>query len=297
MVSALLDEGAGDLDSRAFHEKLEGKAIELRFRAGRDYFNGSLRMLNEHRDDAVELMRLALTAPRFETKTSSASAAKSFPPLQRDTTSPNAIASRRWWAAAFPGPSLWPGGQRFAGVVAAHRRRRSADLCQTRPGPRRTEDSDRRQSRRGGGRRADRPHFRFASAKADLQPVPMADAARPRPAYRGRPGRAADRHHFRPRRAFSARIRISWPPIFFNHILGGGTFSSRLYTEIREKRGLAYSIHDNLVWLKSTALMIGGTATRADRTARNVDRDRKRNSAHGGKRADGRGTRQGEILS
>ena len=52
-----------------------------------------------------------------------------------------------------------------------------------------------------------------------------------------------------------------------DHILGGGTFSSRLYSEVREKRGLAYSINDSLLWLKGTALMIGGTATRADRTA------------------------------
>jgi len=52
-----------------------------------------------------------------------------------------------------------------------------------------------------------------------------------------------------------------------DHILGGGTFSSRLYAEVREKRGLAYGISDSLVWLKGTALMIGGTATRADRTA------------------------------
>jgi zinc protease len=52
-----------------------------------------------------------------------------------------------------------------------------------------------------------------------------------------------------------------------NYILGGGTFSSRLYREVREKRGLAYSIYDSLVWLKGAALMVGGTATRADRTA------------------------------
>ena len=52
-----------------------------------------------------------------------------------------------------------------------------------------------------------------------------------------------------------------------DHILGGGSFSSRLYSEIREKRGLAYGISDSLVWLKGTALMIGGTATRADRAA------------------------------
>jgi zinc protease len=50
-----------------------------------------------------------------------------------------------------------------------------------------------------------------------------------------------------------------------NHILGGGSFSSRLYHEVREKRGLAYSVSDNLIWLNHTALFLGGTATRADR--------------------------------
>ena len=51
-----------------------------------------------------------------------------------------------------------------------------------------------------------------------------------------------------------------------NHILGGGTFSSRLYREVREKRGLAYGVSDSLVWFRSAAVAIGGTQTRADRT-------------------------------
>jgi zinc protease len=51
-----------------------------------------------------------------------------------------------------------------------------------------------------------------------------------------------------------------------NHILGGGTFSSRLYKEVREKRGLAYGVSESLVWFKRAAIVIGGTATRADRT-------------------------------
>jgi zinc protease len=55
-----------------------------------------------------------------------------------------------------------------------------------------------------------------------------------------------------------------------NQILGGG-FSSRLYQEVREKRGLAYSVYDNLVWLKHTALFLGATATRAERTGDTVD--------------------------
>src|SRR5207302_10364178 len=51
-----------------------------------------------------------------------------------------------------------------------------------------------------------------------------------------------------------------------NHILGGGSFSSRLYQEVREKRGLAYGIFDTLVWFDRAAVMVGGTAVRADAT-------------------------------
>jgi zinc protease len=56
-----------------------------------------------------------------------------------------------------------------------------------------------------------------------------------------------------------------------NHILGGGSFTSRLYREVREKRGLAYGVHDHLVWLNHTALMIGSTATRADATGQTIE--------------------------
>jgi zinc protease len=56
-----------------------------------------------------------------------------------------------------------------------------------------------------------------------------------------------------------------------NNILGGGSSSSRLYHEVREKRGLAYSVYDSLLWLNHTALFIGATATRADRTGESLD--------------------------
>ena len=51
-----------------------------------------------------------------------------------------------------------------------------------------------------------------------------------------------------------------------NHVLGGGTFSSRLYREVREKRGLAYGVSESLVWFKNSAVTIGGTAVRAEKT-------------------------------
>jgi zinc protease len=48
-----------------------------------------------------------------------------------------------------------------------------------------------------------------------------------------------------------------------SHILGNGTSSSRLYHEVREKRGLAYGISESLTWLDHSALLVGGTATRS----------------------------------
>ena len=61
------------------------------------------------------------------------------------------------------------------------------------------------------------------------------------------------------------------PPFVLNHILGGGSFSSRLYREVRENRGLAYSVYSALLPLDRTALFIAGTATRSDRAEQSLD--------------------------
>ncbi len=66
MVSALLDEGAGDLDSQAFRRRLEDSSISLSFGASQDSFSGNLKSLTRNRDEAFDLFRQALTDPRFD---------------------------------------------------------------------------------------------------------------------------------------------------------------------------------------------------------------------------------------
>src|SRR5205823_2743853 len=56
-----------------------------------------------------------------------------------------------------------------------------------------------------------------------------------------------------------------------NHNLGGGRLSTRLYKEVREKRGLAYSVYESLLWMDHSALFVGNTGTRADRAGETVD--------------------------
>ena len=46
MVSSLLDEGAGDLDSQAFQDRLERLSVRMSFSARLETFRGSLKTLN-----------------------------------------------------------------------------------------------------------------------------------------------------------------------------------------------------------------------------------------------------------
>jgi len=261
-----LDEGAGDLDSKAFHERMENHAIELTFQVGRDYFHGSLRSLNEHRDEAFDLLHLALTNPRFDADAIERVRGQELSMLQRDTTNPNDLASRRWWEVAFPGH---PYGRQTKGTLESVPRITADDLrAYARHVLARNEltisivgDVDPKTA----GVLIDRA-FAGLPAKNDLKPV-----ANAMPSGLGRRivinvdvpqavvtfgGQGIARHD----PDFMAAYVV-------NHILGGGGFSSRLYKEVREKRGLAYGVSDSLVWFQRAAVALGGTATRSDRTA------------------------------
>jgi len=102
LVAGLLNEGAGDLDARTFHERLEERAIGLSFGVGRDSLRGSLKTLTENRDQAFELLRMCLTAPRFDASELERVKAAILAGLRRRTTNPSDIANDNWFARAFP---------------------------------------------------------------------------------------------------------------------------------------------------------------------------------------------------
>jgi zinc protease len=65
-----------------------------------------------------------------------------------------------------------------------------------------------------------------------------------------------------------ARQDPDWYPAFImNHVLGGGGQQSRLFTEVREKRGLTYGISSSLrTWAKAALLNIS-TASANEKVA------------------------------
>ena len=102
MASGLLDEGAGDLDSQAFQGRLNEFSIKLRFDAGLDNFSGDLKTLSENRDAAFEMLRLALTEPRFDAEPVARVRNQLLSILARDAEDPNYVAARKWYETAFP---------------------------------------------------------------------------------------------------------------------------------------------------------------------------------------------------
>jgi zinc protease len=264
MVASMLDEGAGDLDAQAFQERIEEKAIELGFTAARDHFRGSLRSLSENLGEAVDLLHLALTAPRFDAEPIERIRAQMLAELSRGSTSPNEIANRRFWAAAFPGHPYGVSSKGTPESVAAV----TADDLKTYARNVFARDTltvgivgD--ISAEAAGKLIDRV-FGGLPEKAALARVPdvtiqglgeriVVNLDVPQTVINfGGPG--IPRHD----PDFMAAYIL-------NHIYGAGSQTSRLYNEVREKRGLAYSIRTSLHWMDHGNVMVGGTATRSDR--------------------------------
>jgi zinc protease len=270
LVADLLDEGSGDLDSKTFHERLDRRAIELSFSSTRDYFRGSLRMLKDNKDEAFDLLRMSLTSPHFESSDVERVRAQVISGLRRDTSNPQSLASRKFLEVAF---GDHPYGRQANGTLESVPR---IDVADMKDYVSRVLAKDRLRIAVVGdvdpaalGQLLDKT-FGGLPAKASLTPVPDIEAAKP-------PQRA-----FIPLDVPQTVVTFGGPgvrrhdPNFMaayvvNHILGGGGLSSRLYREVREKRGLAYSVYESLLWADHSALFVGNTGTRADRAGETVE--------------------------
>jgi zinc protease len=269
-LSGMLDEGAGPYDSAAFHERLEEFAIELHFDADRDGFSGHLKTLVKHRAEAFDMLRLAITEPRFDADAVARVRAQIEAGLRHDSTDPDVMANRAWFETAFPDH---PYGRPVKGTLDTLPLIRPDDLAAYRH---RVIARDAIRIAVVGAIDAatlagelDRV-FGSLPAKAELHAVPtvaprhvgqreVIDLDIPQSSIRyGAPG--------------IGRKDPDWvAATVVNHILGGGTFSSRLFREVREKRGLAYSVYSHLLPLDHAPLLFGGTSTKNERALESLD--------------------------
>ncbi|MCR9113590.1 MAG: insulinase family protein, partial [Rhodobacteraceae bacterium] len=94
LMTALLEEGAGDLDSRAFARATESLAASFSYDVSNDAVSVSARFLSENRDDALALLRQSLVNPRFDEDAIERVRAQVLSIIQSDLKDPSEIAGR-----------------------------------------------------------------------------------------------------------------------------------------------------------------------------------------------------------
>ncbi|MDP6344827.1 MAG: pitrilysin family protein, partial [Alphaproteobacteria bacterium] len=266
MVSGLLDEGAGGLDSLAFQTRLEELAVRLSFDADRDSFTGGLRTLTENRDAAFDLLRLALTKPRFDGVAVERIRRQIITGLKEDQENPNAVVGRTWFAMAFKDhPYALPtrGSQDSVAAITADDLRSFVASALAR----------------------DRLTIGVVGDIGAAELAPLLDATfggLPESTERTMIGETApvtdaglkvvEMEIPQSRVMFGAaglkRDDPDWYAAYvLNYVLGGGGFASRLYDEVREKRGLAYSVYSYLYPLDHAGIHLGGVGTQNGRVA------------------------------
>lgn len=270
LAASTMDEGAGDLDSQAFQRKLADNAIELRFRAGLDDFSGTVKTLIEHEALAFDLLRLALTQPRFDAEPVARLKSQIMANIRSDSEDPGTLAYDALFKGFFAGHGY---AQRSDGTEATVQAITPADLhgfVKTRLA---------RANLKIGVVGDITPERLGALLDVAFAPLPLQSEVSPvvdvAPHATGRL-QVIERDlvqstivfgHAGPKRDDADYYAAS----VMNHILGGGAFTSRLYEEVREKRGLAYSVGTGLYPLDHAGLIIGNAGTENARVKETID--------------------------
>jgi zinc protease len=269
-VSAMMDEGAGELNAIAFQERAQELAMRMDFDAGRDVMLGNVQTLTANKDQVFDLVRLAMTKPRFDEDAIERVRAQILAGLKFDENDPETVASLAWDRLAFQNH---PYGRPIKGTIESISAITRDDLKNY---ARRVFARDKLVISVVGdidpetlGKALD--HL-FGDLPLHSELAPVADANPPLGPTReiiemDVPQSVAHFGH----RGIPRKDDDFIPAYVLNYIIGGGGFSSRLMEEVREKRGLAYSVYSNLYPYQHGAVFVGSVATKNEAVGQSLE--------------------------
>ena len=265
LMTGLLEEGAGEMDARAFSRATEALATNLSFDVSDDALSVSARFLTENLAPSIDLLRAALQEPRFDEDAIERVRGQVISNIQSNQKDPNKIAQQTFDRIAFGdhpyGSSLNGTLESVAGLtrddlLAAHRAVLARDrIIVGAVGDITPEELGQMLDKLLGGLPAEGAPMP-PRAEVDIPSgTTVVDFATPQSvALFGQPGLAQDDPDW-----FTATV--------LNHVLGGGGFESRLMTEVREKRGLTYGVYSYLAPRDLAETYLGSVSSSNDRIA------------------------------
>lgn len=269
LMTATLEEGAADMDSRGFAEARDALAASFSFDAGTDSVGVSAQFLTENRDQAIGLLRAALVTPRFDQDAVDRVREQVLSSLRADEKDPSTIASERFERLAFGDhPYGSPGDGTIEtvtaltrdDVVAAHKAALARDrVFVAAAGDITAEELGVLLDRllgdlpaTGAPQLAEAPWLLPPGVTVQDFPSPQSTV------FFGQRGIPRDHPDF-------------FPAFVLNEMLGGGRFTARLMTEVREKRGLTYGIGTYIVNMDHADMLLGQFSASNDKVAEAID--------------------------
>jgi len=259
LMTGLLEEGTGDLDSQGFAAARDDLAASYSFRPSREMVSVSARFLSENQDKAVDLLRRALTEPSFPEEAVERVRMQILSNLTAEERDPGAVAAKLFNEITFEGhlyarPSDGTQDSVKALTVADLQAVHKAALARDNVIIAATGDI----TEEALGLLLDKL----------LSGLPEKGGALPGPAEVKLNGQVVTEEFPGPQAVVlfgHEGIKNSDPDFFpafiASEILGGGRFGTRLMTEVREKRGLTYGIGAGFSSYDQAELLTGQVQT------------------------------------
>lgn len=269
LMTALLEEGAEDLDAQGFAAERDALAASYGFDVHRDALSVSARFLTENRDEAIALLRSALTAPRFDQDALDRVRDQVLTVIRSDDTDPDTVASRRFNALAF---GDHPYATSIDGTVESVSALTRDDIVTA------YKDviaRDRVYVGAAGDISAEELGLLLDTLLGGL---PEVEAPLPNDAEVLLTGGVTVVPFETPQSvAIFGHVGIQrddpefFPAFVANHIFGASGLQSRLSIEVRERRGLTYGIGAYLASFDLAQLVIGQVASANERIAEAIE--------------------------
>ncbi|WP_291727950.1 pitrilysin family protein [Leisingera sp. F5] len=269
LMAGLLEEGSGDLRAQDYARALESLAAEFSYDADKDSVSISARFLTENRKDAVDLLRQTLFEPRFDQDALDRVRAQVLAGLRSDAKNPNTIAGEAFSRMAFGDHPYASDGKGTLESVSALSRQDIFDAYEA------VFARDRLYVSAVGDITAEELGVLLDEL---LSALPAEGGPIPGPAEVTIGGGVTVVDFDTPQSValFGQKGIKREDPDFFtayvmNQILGGGSFETRLMTEVREKRGLTYGVYSYLVPRDLAAVYMGSVASANGKMAEAVE--------------------------
>ncbi|WP_245261070.1 pitrilysin family protein [Chelativorans sp. J32] len=263
LMTSLLDNGAGDLDSDTFQQRLYETGADLSFRASPDMVSGRLRVLAGETEEPLELLSLAMKSPRFDEPEFNREKAVAISDVRSDSNDPDTRGQKALMAALYGDHPL--GRPVTEETLAAVTREDLANFH---------KKVFARSNLIVGVVGAIDPAtleqmldqvFGDLPEKAEVAEIPP-----PQLNF----GKQVREVYDRPQTSISfvyPGVAATSPDIYsatlLAEVMGGSGLSSRLFTELREKRGLTYGAYAGLDANIDWGDLSIGVSTGADRAA------------------------------